>query len=287
MAGNSKIEWTDATWNPVVGCTPISKGCENCWARVFARRFGFPEKITLYPDRIEEPLHWRKPRRIFVCSMSDLFHKDVPFEFIDKMFEVILFGAPQHRYLILTKRPRRAKEYFVDGHRGNCAKVVWFGVSIENQRRADERIPTLIQIPAAVRFVSFEPLLESINVSPHLECRWQDIQSGFLSVECAPTIDELFEQSGFGAIDTHLPLKGKLATCNIRWAIIGCESINGRPGRFADGFADAAIDLVRQCKEAGVKVFVKQVPLGNKVSHNPAEWPEELRVQEYPQRTRL
>lgn len=162
MSQNSAIEWTDATWNPVTGCVEVSPGCDHCYARTFAERFrGVPDHpyeqgfdLRLWPDRLDYPLQWKKPRRIFVNSMSDLFHKDVPDEYIYRVFDVMA-QANWHNFQVLTKRPQRlarlAPSLPWPDH-------VWMGVSIE----ADEytwRADFLRQAPATVRFVSAEPLL--------------------------------------------------------------------------------------------------------------------------------
>ena len=133
----TKIEWTDKTWNPITGCTKFSAGCQNCYAEVMARRLqamgqekykkGFT--LTLHEDSLQEPMLWKKPHTIFVCSMSDLFHKDVSFDFIDKVMNIIK-QTPHHRYQILTKRAERMKEYF--SNREN-PKNVWLGVTVENK----------------------------------------------------------------------------------------------------------------------------------------------------------
>lgn len=180
---STKIEWVKnpdgtkgETWNPVTGCTPISPGCKNCYARRMARRlagrYGYPPApnhfdVTLRPDRLDEPHKWRKPRRVFVCSMSDLFHKGVPFEFVDKIFWVMAKSV--HVYQILTKRPARMLEFFAR-YRWGILKLdnVHLGVTAENQATADERIPVLLQIPAAVHFMSGEPLLGEIDIDPYL-----------------------------------------------------------------------------------------------------------------------
>ncbi len=193
---STKIEWATDTWNPVTGCTPISEGCQNCYARrVSSRlrgRFGYdkdePFKVTLHLDKLEQPLKWRKPRRVFVCSMGDLFHEDVNEEYIAKVLAVCALSR-QHTYIILTKRPQRMWELFTD--RGFQSLVGWFesqavrkfgvpapdqlgpwplsnlwlGVTVESQARADERIPILLQIPAAVRFVSIEPMLGPVDLT--------------------------------------------------------------------------------------------------------------------------
>lgn len=165
MSQNSAIEWTDATWNPVTGCLEVSPGCDHCYARTFAERFrGVPAHpyeqgfdLRLWPSRLEYPLRWRKPRRIFVNSMSDLFHKDVPEAFIRQVFDVMA-RASWHNFQVLTKRPQRlarlAPTLPWPAH-------VWIGVSIENDEYA-WRADYLRTVPAAVRFISAEPLLGSL-----------------------------------------------------------------------------------------------------------------------------
>lgn len=217
-AATSKIEWTDSTWNPVTGCTWASTGCDNCYAVQMTRRLEamghekysglttkkhFSGVVKTHYDALTLPLSWRKPRRIFVNSMSDLFHKDVPDAFIDMVFAAMAL-CPQHTFQILTKRPARMADYFAglqvaaDNHVPNTANGsftptqvlnyraacssplpfgvfgqaisttewplpnVWIGTSCEDQQRADERIPWLLKCPAAVRFLSIEPLLGSI-----------------------------------------------------------------------------------------------------------------------------
>ena len=163
----TKIEWTDKTWNPITGCTKFSAGCQNCYAEVMARRLqamgqekyknGFT--LTLHEDSLQEPLLWKKSHTIFVCSMSDLFHKDVSFDFIDKVMNVIK-QTPHHRYQILTKRAERMKEYF--SNREN-PKNVWLGVTVEN-KVSKSRIDVLRTLNAPIRFLSCEPLLEDLGV---------------------------------------------------------------------------------------------------------------------------
>jgi len=181
---DTKIEWTDKTWNPVTGCTPISEGCANCYAKRMAARFkgryGYPAdgpfKVLTHPYKLDEPSRWRKPSRIFVVSMGDLFHEDVPILFIRLVLNTIERN-PHHTFIILTKRPKRMEEIFnhnsmfvenpnrEDGWRFKAPKNLWLGVSVENQARAEDRIPILLQIPAAVRFVSVEPMLGPVNLS--------------------------------------------------------------------------------------------------------------------------
>lgn len=161
---NTGIEWTDRTWNPTTGCEKISPGCANCYAEEITKRFpnGFPNgfNLTLHPGRLAEPLKWRKPSRIFVNSMSDLFHKDVPLEFIQKVFEVA-GQTPRHTYQILTKRAERLAELAPElpWH-----KNIWMGVSVESQKYV-QRIAYLQQVPAHVRFLSCEPLLGELSLS--------------------------------------------------------------------------------------------------------------------------
>lgn len=163
----SKIEWTDASWNPITGCTKISAGCQHCYAEMMARRLyamrvekyknGFD--ITLHDDCLEEPVKWKKPKTIFVCSMSDLFHKDVPFEFIDKVLSVIE-RTPHHRYQILTKRADRMAEYF---SAREVPANVWLGVTVD-VKTSKPRIDALRSIDGApIRFLSCEPLLEDLG----------------------------------------------------------------------------------------------------------------------------
>lgn len=166
----TKIEWTDKTWNPVTGCTKVSQGCKFCYAERQTKRFGKTwqqsdfGKILLHPDRLDKPLFWKTPSRIFVNSMSDLFHEDIPVSFIIQVFEVMR-KCTWHTFQVLTKRPLRMKAfmtaYFPDAH--ESLKNVWLGVSVENQQTADFRIPILMQTPAAIRFLSCEPLLGFID----------------------------------------------------------------------------------------------------------------------------
>lgn len=166
MADGSAIEWTDATWNPVTGCTKITDGCINCYAARFSERFrgvkGHPFEngfdITLRPARLDQPLKWRRPRTIFVNSMSDLFHKEVPTSFVDQVFDV-MEKADWHRYQVLTKRSSLMRDYLRRRYRARQAPAhMWFGVSVENAA-ARSRIDHLRQAPAAVRFLSIEPLI--------------------------------------------------------------------------------------------------------------------------------
>ena len=166
MAGATAIEWTDATWNPVTGCTKISAGCDNCYAERFSERFrgtpGHPFEagfdLTLRPDRLEQPLAWCSPRMIFVNSMSDLFHKEIPRNFISRVFHT-MERAHWHTFQILTKRSSLMRDFLHDRYRQRSGPVhMWFGVSVEDASKKS-RIRHLQQAPAGVRFLSIEPLI--------------------------------------------------------------------------------------------------------------------------------
>ena len=202
MADKTGIEWTDATWNPVTGCAKVSQGCKHCyaereWPRMTKLVPAYSGReftdVRTHADRLDQPLRWKKPRMIFVNSMSDLFHEDVPDLFIDQAFAVMAL-APQHIFQVLTKRPERMREYLsstdvvqrvihqafkldceagawmnadhnIGGYEIMPLPNVWLGVSVENQAAADERIPLLLDTPAAVRWISAEPLLGPVDLS--------------------------------------------------------------------------------------------------------------------------
>lgn len=202
MSGKTRIEWTDVTWNPVTGCTKVSPGCDHCYAEGIATRFrgpAFPNgfDVTLRPNRLDDPFRWRKPSRVFVNSMSDLFHDDIPDHYIAKVFAVMAL-TPQHTYQVLTKRHGRMRSLlsdddFRDYVSGEIVGMtvedgrddshltwpattddwwplanVWLGVSVETQQWADIRIPALLRTPAAIRFLSCEPLLGELDLRPYL-----------------------------------------------------------------------------------------------------------------------
>jgi len=175
MVQKSKIEWTDKTWNPVTGCTKISVGCNHCYAEVMAHRLknmkvkkyanGFTP--TSHESTLNEPLKWKKPRTVFICSMADLFHEDIPFCFIDRVMETVR-KASHHRYQILTKRAGRMVEYF---SRSSIPDNVWLGVTVESYSEK-QRIELLRWLPAPVRFLSCEPLVDSIGTLDLTNIDW-------------------------------------------------------------------------------------------------------------------
>ncbi|MEN6440912.1 MAG: phage Gp37/Gp68 family protein [Syntrophobacter sp.] len=231
----TKIEWADSVWNPVTGCTPISEGCDNCYARRMAQRlagrYGYPNNggfsVTLRPERLSDPMQWNKPRRVFCVSMGDLFHDEVPDSFISKVM-VETQVTPRHTYLILTKRPDRMSQFMLERYqtlrREKPYPNVWVGVTVENQQRADERIPILLQIPAAKRFVSVEPMLEDINIRPYMGC------TGMPDCQFCETGNKL------------------------DWVICGGET--GRP-RARQLKASWVRSIRDQCQSAGVPFFFK------------------------------
>jgi protein gp37 len=285
VSDNSAIEWTDATWNPVRGCTKVSPGCANCYAETFAERWrGVPNHpytqgfdLRLVPEKLDEPLKWKTPKRIFVNSMSDLFQDGVPDDFIDRVFAVMAISR-KHTFQLLTKRADRMRAYVLSlrgdagynrleaasrnlGYSLRFQSIpmvpwpipnVWLGVSVENQHFADERIPLLLQTPAAVRFLSCEPLLEGLDLAKHRP----------------------------GALGLH-------------WVIVGGESGHGaRQFRL-----DWARSIMRQCQQADVAVFVKQlganvylpsldktITLDGRKNADITRFPEDLRIREFPSR---
>lgn len=163
MADASAIEWTDATWNPVTGCTKVSPGCKFCYAERLTERFGRQRfsDIRLHPDRLELPLRWKAPRRIFVNSMSDLFHEEVPAPFIGQVFDAMRV-APQHVFQVLTKRPRRLLDWQrLQARAAEMPPNVWLGVSVESEAYL-WRVDVLRAVETPVRFISAEPLLGSL-----------------------------------------------------------------------------------------------------------------------------
>lgn len=203
----TKIEWTDKTWNPVTGCTKHSEGCANCYAEMMARRLramgqvkyanGF--QLTIHEDDLDEPFRWKGSHNVFVCSMADLFHENVPFEFIDKIMNAIE-ETPQHRYQILTKRAERMEEYF---HDRRVPDNAWLGVTIES-RRTKYRIKHLARISAKIHFLSCEPLLEDLGLLDLTNIQWI-IVGGESGIHARPMREEWVLNIKEQAFNNHIP----------------------------------------------------------------------------------
>ncbi|MGB3208299.1 MAG: phage Gp37/Gp68 family protein [Crinalium sp.] len=294
------IEWTRRVWNPTTGCTKVSPGCKNCYAEAIAHRFWGERKfsdVQFHENRLETPLSWKKPTKIFVDSMSDLFHDDVTDEQLDRVFAVMAL-ARHHTFQILTKRPERMMEYSrtakqrirmaaVDlGRRLNrdiqvfesCEwdyplPNVWLGVSVENQRCANERIPLLRHTLAAIKFLSCEPLLEKVSILNLDEKVYESTQK-YRSEKI-----EMIAPTEF-----------------INWIIVGGES--GSKARPCE--VEWVQSLVQECQQALVPVFVKQLgsnsvvcdsastqskqKLKSRKGGNFDEFPEDLKIREFPKK---
>lgn len=330
-ATKTSISWIDTTWNPLRGCSRVSSGCEHCYAESQAGRFSGPGQpyeglvrktsqgwkwtgdVKIIEKDLEVPLHWKNPRRIFVNSMSDLFHERVTDQWLLMIFDVMR-RCPRHTFQILTKRPERMANicqrlrfdpdyldrrprhlslqyrtpgngvmwladsadgpgYRLMGGKGCTGMTwVWMGVSCENQATADERIPWLLQTPAAVHFLSCEPLIESTDLREWLHGEHRD------AGEC-----EKWIQGDFVDFCAHTPL---------HWIIVGGESgSKARPCNMA-----WIRSIVQQCQQAQVPCFVKQLGawpyskedredhflLRNRKGADPSEWPNDLQVQQFP-----
>jgi protein gp37 len=276
LGDNSSIEWTDATWNPVVGCRKVSAGCDHCYAERLVNgrmRNRYPagfDTVVLHHDRLEQPLRWRRPRKVFVNSLSDVFEEQVPDAFIVQLFAVMAI-AERHTFQVLTKRPGRTVSLLngrCDCRGGHAPGIhfrsqvqyqthllgreinlmerwplpnVWLGTSVENQRWADVRIPKLLEAPAAVRFLSCEPLLGPIDISPWLPCHCPEGPASMPAgcAECAHPANARPSPSDATPID---------------WVIVGGESGPGaRPMH-----PDWARSLRDQCVAAHVPFLFKQ-----------------------------
>lgn len=317
MADKTGIAWTESTWNPVTGCTKVSAGCKHCYAeRDWQRLASAPHTIyagrafadvRVHPERFDQPLRWRRPRRIFVNSMSDLFHEAIPDAAIDAILAVMLL-APHHTFQVLTKRPERMRAYFaapdlydrvlacanavrathprlgldsipIDNPASRFARHIWWGVSAEDQETADVRIPILLQVPVAHHWLSAEPLL------------------GPLRLDQVPVVAE-------GPLRPHRLPSDRLP--RLDWVVVGGES--GPKARLCH--ADWITRIVKECAEAHIPIFVKQMGavfideqdgvaghnlivdandqgwvrrrLDHRAGADPQEWPDTLRVREYP-----
>lgn len=294
------IEYLDYSWNPTHGCSPVSPGCDHCWAKMTSKRLagmgvrGYskedPFKVVCCPWKLDEPLKVKKPSRIGVSFMGDLFHEDVLDDYIGKVL-AICRAAQWHTHLILTKRPDRALEFFNNNdikkyanwllesdinpdprHRreydwdeikwnytlGENWPIpnIWLGVTVEHPDYL-WRIEKLLQIPAAKRFVSLEPMLGGIDLEEYLSEDYHAIQA---KAEWEP-------------VTPDNPLWNKLD-----WVIVGAES---GPKR-RECKLEWVRDVVRQCKAAGVPIFVKQLHINGRLSKNMDKWPPDLRVREWP-----
>jgi protein gp37 len=367
MSASTSIQWTDRTWNPVRGCSRVSAGCDNCYAMRQAHRFNTPSKRSPYhglttirrgkvdwagvarfiPEQLGAPLKWRKPARVFVNSMSDLFHPSLSNEEIAAVFGVMA-ACPQHTFQVLTKQPKRAAEWFkwaeaqpthlhtlpsapklvcaikaqdvLGAHWTvpNAAQWpltnVWLGVSVEDQKTADDRVSLLLELPAAIRFVSYEPALGPVDFDLG-RCDTHDrefvafdgdSERGEYCSECAADgfSGELSHGHWLDPSDEDGPLNG-----GINWVIVGGES--------GPGARPCALEwlerIVGQCGTARVPVFVKQLGasvvselracetdeeakrdfgfdsrwlwragLKDRKGGDPSEWPEALRVRQFP-----
>ena len=245
----TKIEWANKVWNPITGCSPISEGCQHCYAARMAKRlagrYGYPAgdgfAVTLHPDKLDEPLKWKKPCRIFVCSMGDLFHDGNGCDDIKNIWDV-MFDCPRHTFIILTKRPMNMKQFSLwmkqEGRRMDYPNI-WLGVTAENQARTDERIPILLSIPAAKHFVSVEPMLSKVDLGGPLNGYPEQVSEGH------------WEQ-------TYPPLD---------WVIAGPET---GPGA-RECKPEWIKDLADQCESAGVPFFEKRKNFIRR------EWPKSAR----------
>lgn len=359
MSARSAIEWTNSSWNPIRArredgrlgwhCERVSEGCRNCYAETMNKRLGTSlpyvrssrDRSGIFLDEkvLTQPLRWRKPRKIFVCSMSDLFAEFVPDDWLDRIFAVMALAA-QHTFQVLTKRAVRMREYLSPERPGRIAAAIdfvrlqgsatgwegwplpnaWLGVSAEDQQQLDERMPELLATPAAVRFVSAEPLLGPLSFDG-------DMYSGPGYLRGWHVEPKHWSGCDGSCSAGNCPEPDQVRNKKLDWVIIGGESGTGaRPMN-----SQWARDIVRQCKEAGVPVFVKQMgrnpieyipvepdetfyggkafndPNGGRASAHgyprddigrvrvyrklasrkggdPSEWPEDLRVREFPRR---
>lgn len=227
----TKIEWAEETWNPITGCSPISEGCANCYAQRMSKRlagrFGYdknrPFDITFHEYILRKPFEWKQSKMIFVCSMGDIFHENVPDEWIDMVFDTMI-AADWHTFLILTKRPERMRQYLTDlyydydisEHSRIPFPNIWLGVTAENQEQANKRIPVLLDTPSIKRFVSIEPMLGEISL-------------------------------------------GETAKAKLGWVICGAETGQGK----REMKKEWAKDLQKQCSTFSIPFFFKKDSAGN------------------------
>lgn len=273
MGDKSKIEWTDATWNCLRGCSRVSEGCRNCYAERVAARFSgagqpyeglairhvgsveprWTGKVRFIPEHLTDPIRWRKPRRVFVNSMSDIFHESIPTETVLQIFEVMAL-AKRHTFQILTKRPARMKYLLTYGEKMECESAehhrllctmplsnVWLGVSVEDQKTADERIPLLLETPAAVRWASYEPALGPVDFH-----RW----TSYSCSACGSVVD-IDKRYWTPVCPQHGDVKARRP---LDWIVAGGESGPGARPSNPEWFRKVRDD----CQTAGVPFFFKQ-----------------------------
>ena len=342
MGDRTGIAWTDATWNPIRGCSRVSEACRHCYAERYATRFsgaGLPYEgltragkwtgeVRVVERHFLDPLRWEKPRRIFVNSMSDLFHPHVTDETIDRVFAVMAL-APQHTFQVLTKRPERMREYLTVGtgrysavlHAAEWVRElfpetnrigisnpcaiplpnVWLGVSVEDQATADARVPLLLQTPAAVRFVSYEPALGPVDFADLVIERSAGSETHFDALTCdvdaeddgetaGNTLDWIIVggESGPRARPFHVEWAGQtIADCNVAGVACFVKQLGAHAQcdmAYWDAHErelDALVDLGRRCDVDGNPARMR-LPLRDRAGADPAEWPKDLRVREFP-----
>lgn len=337
MATN--IEWAEESWNPVTGCTEVGAGCANCYAERWSARIAGCSTVTqrykdvigcnghwngtvlCHPDVLDKPSRWRKPRRIFVCSMSDLFHPKVPFDFVHRVFGVMA-QLPQHQFQVLTKRPEVALKY------ADCLpwpRNIWLGTSVEDVASLKHRLPYLLKCPAAIRWLSIEPLLEEIDLIRNIvyineyycaRCEeWSEGGDEDYCPQCEknysqPTKDEKCPHCGEsdyeavcssceasgedGGLSSACCWESEIMDCirrKLQWIVVGGENA---PEWASRGVELAWVRNIRDdCQELGIPLFIKQFGTrwarqqdirgkGRSKGQDMNDWPEDLRVREYP-----
>ena len=282
----TKIAWCYASWNPIVGCTKIAAGCANCYAERMAKLLkrigitqyqdvvdenGWTGELRFVPKALDKPIKWRKPQQIFICSMGDLFHDKVEFSWIDEIAYVIK-QFPQHTYIATTKRAKnmrtRMNYYYNKVSPPNPIPNLHLGISISTQQDLDANIGHLLDTPAAVRWISYEPAVEPIDITRWLTKCDKCGMTGLTPIKkiaryyCAICGQEV---AWYKTID---------------WVVVGCESGPGRrPMKL-----EWALDLVLQCRLINIPVFVKQLEVDGSVTDDMSKFPKELQVREYSKR---
>ena len=257
--GDTRIEWAEKVWNPVTGCSWISPGCDNCYARRMAKRLagrcGYPKDnpfaVTFHEDRLNDPLRWIKPKRIFVCSMGDLFHESISFDsgVYRRIFDV-MSKTPQHSYMVLTKRPEKMAWALAPFLGDIVPDNLWVGVSAEDSVALRERVTWLLRIPAKVRFLSIEPMLGPVDLP---------------------------EAIGMAMLDLDMLCGGDQG---IHWVIVGGET--GPNARLIN--PEWLFSVVRQSRSANVPLFVKQISGRNHTCRH-YDMPEWAKIRMFPGET--